>query len=194
MDEQHKPVGLVVLMPTRGAVSIETLICLRDNLDGYPSKLLTVFRKPVEEACNELHRQACELDPETLYFVPKYVMGIADDTYWAPGLVSRTIEILQQNPDIGVVSPLGSFRTPYAPPTCVPIHEKHRSGKDNKVGILKCELGELIPLRLFTGGIMRREVLDVITDEPFKRMTYHMNGTTRYQRTLAMRVGSYRRE
>jgi hypothetical protein len=29
-----KPLGLVVCMPTRGAVSIETLLCLREQLDG----------------------------------------------------------------------------------------------------------------------------------------------------------------
>lgn len=32
-------------MPTRGTVSIETMPCLREHLDGYPSKLLTVFRR-----------------------------------------------------------------------------------------------------------------------------------------------------
>jgi hypothetical protein len=29
MNEQRKPVGLVVLMPTRGAISVETFECLR---------------------------------------------------------------------------------------------------------------------------------------------------------------------
>jgi hypothetical protein len=31
-----KPLGLVVCMPTRGAVVIETMLCLREHLDGYP--------------------------------------------------------------------------------------------------------------------------------------------------------------
>ncbi len=35
-----KPLGLVVCMPTRGAVSIETMLWLREHPDDYPNKLL----------------------------------------------------------------------------------------------------------------------------------------------------------
>lgn len=50
MSERDKSLGLIVCMPTRGAVSIETLLCLRENLDGYAHKLLTAIRMPVVEA------------------------------------------------------------------------------------------------------------------------------------------------
>ena len=41
---EPKLLGLIVCMPTRGAVAIETIFCLREHLDGYPNKLLTAFR------------------------------------------------------------------------------------------------------------------------------------------------------
>jgi hypothetical protein len=77
-----KPLGLVVCMPTRGAVVIETMLCLREHLDGYPNKLLTAFRKDVVTARNELAQQARSLDPEKLPFDPKYCFLADDDLWW----------------------------------------------------------------------------------------------------------------
>lgn len=45
-----KPIGLVVFMPTRGAVSIETALGVREHFDGYPHVLKTAFRQPVGDA------------------------------------------------------------------------------------------------------------------------------------------------
>ena len=55
MTVSDKPLGLIVCMPTRGTVAIETMLCLREHMDDYPNKLVTVFRKPVVEARN--HRE-----------------------------------------------------------------------------------------------------------------------------------------
>lgn len=114
-----KLLGLLVLMPTRGAVSIETMLCLREHLDGYPNKLLTVFRKPVVEARNELARQARELNPNELDFDPRYCLLIDDDAWWPEGHVTRAIEILEANPDVSMVTSLFSDRAAYHDPTAV---------------------------------------------------------------------------
>jgi hypothetical protein len=81
-----KPLGLVVCMPTRGVVSIETTLCLRHHLDGYASKPLTVFRKDVVTARNELAKQARELDPEKLDFDPRVASSPMTISGGLPGI------------------------------------------------------------------------------------------------------------
>jgi hypothetical protein len=97
-------------MPTRGAVAIETLLCLRHHLDGFPSKLLTVFRKDVVTARNELTKQARELDPEKLDFDPKYCLLTDDDHWWPAGHISRCVTILEENPDVDMVGGIYSWK------------------------------------------------------------------------------------
>jgi hypothetical protein len=71
-------------MPTRGAVSIETMLCVREHLDGYPNKLLTAIRKPVVEARNQLAKDARELNQNSLDFdasdVPKQRRSLGSDS------------------------------------------------------------------------------------------------------------------
>lgn len=99
-----KPTGLITLMPTRGAVSIETMLCLRQRLDAYPSLLKVAFRKDVVTARNELARFAREIDPSKLEFDPEFVLMTDDDAWWPSGHVAKAIGILQDNPDIDMVS------------------------------------------------------------------------------------------
>lgn len=106
-------------MPTRGAVSIETMLCLRENMDGYPYRLLVVFRKPIIEASISLLQMARELSTDCLDFDPRHILGVADDAWWAPGTIKRAVTILEKNPRHCMVAPIGGFRLPFAPPTCV---------------------------------------------------------------------------
>ena len=89
MKSNARPKGLVVCMPTRGAVSIETMLCLREHLDGYPHKLLTVFRKPVVEARNQLVKETRELDANPLDFDPRYVLWVDGDAWWPEPLSEK---------------------------------------------------------------------------------------------------------
>jgi hypothetical protein len=109
---EPKPLGLVVCMPTRGVVSIETMLCLREHLDGYPNELLTAIRKPIVEARNTLVKEARELDPNTLDFEPRYVLWVDDDAYWPSGCVSRGVGILEANPDVACLAAVNSGRKP----------------------------------------------------------------------------------
>jgi len=109
----RKPTGLVVLMPTRGAVSIETMLCLREHLDDYPHKLLTVFRKDVVTARNELAKQVREIDAEKLPFEPRYVLWVDDDAWWPWGSVDQAVSILETNADVSTVAAINSGRKKY---------------------------------------------------------------------------------
>jgi hypothetical protein len=175
-----KPLGLVVCMPTRGAVSIETMLCLREHLDGYPNKLLTAFRMPVVEARNQLAKEARELDPNSLDFDPHYVLWVDDDASWPASHVSKAVEILEANPEVDMVSGVFSIRMAYR----------------NVVGItpanqlldevmLRHKPGELIPVK-YAGAhwnLMRRSLLDKVGDEPFNRLPWDV--LCAHDRTLA---------
>jgi hypothetical protein len=159
-------------MPTRGAVSIETMLCLREHLDGYPNKLLTAFRKPVVEARNQLAKEARELDPNSLDFDPKYVLWVDDDAWWPSGHVDRAVSILEANPDVDMLSGLFCARQSNARPVAATAEDVQK-GQCHYFP-LKYECGELVPL--IAGGahwfIVRRAMLQTVGDAPFNRLTY----------------------
>jgi GT2 family glycosyltransferase len=157
-----KPTGLVVLMPTRGAVSIETMLCLREHLDDFPHKLLTVFRKPVVEARNQLAKEARELNCDTLDFDAKYVLWVDDDAWWPAGHVDRAVRILEANPSVDMISGLVGLRKPLSDDINCAV---------DKVGIpiLAYRPGQLIGLEFASlhWAVMRRELLSRVGNEPF---------------------------
>jgi hypothetical protein len=176
-----KPLGLVVCMPTRGAVSIETMLCLREHLDGYPNKLLTAFRKPVVEARNQLAKEARELDPHSLDFDPKYVLWVDDDAFWPSGHVDRAVRILEDHPDFDMVSGLFCKREPYVGPAAFTT-ERLQVGPSlmwRAYAPLKYAPGELTPLMLGGGHwfIIRRTMLQkAFTSLRAQRLCLHPSG------------------
>lgn len=173
-----KPLGLLVLMPTRGAVSVETMLCLREHLDGYPNELLTAFRKPVVEARNQLAKEARELNPTYLDFDPKYVLWVDDDAWWPAGHVDRAVSILEDHPDVAMVSGLFCKREPNVRPVAMTTEHVQIGPKQlwRFYDPLKCEYetGELTPLMLGGGHwfIIRRAMLQKVGDAPFNRLTW----------------------
>lgn len=161
-----KPLGLVICMPTRGAVSIETMLSLRDSVP-YPQVLKTVFRKPVVEARNQLAKEAREVDETTLDFEPRYVLWVDDDAWWPAATLERAVNILEANPDVSMLAGAFSQRAPYFPPSAATTAHQ-------EVVYLRYEPGELIPLAV-AGGVwwlMRRELLNIVGDEPFNRLPF----------------------
>jgi hypothetical protein len=160
-------------MPTRGAVSIETMLCLREHLDGYPNKLLTAFRKPVVEARNQLAKDARELDPTYLDFDPKYALWVDDDAWWPGGHVDRAVRILEDHPDVDMVSGLFCRREAYAPPV---IYYQRTPGSAycERLPLLSYNPGELIPLTIAGGHwlVIRRDLLTKVGPEPFNRLPW----------------------
>jgi hypothetical protein len=175
MNSDSKPLGLVVCMPTRGAVSIETMLCLREHLDGYPNELLTAFRMPVVEARNQLAKEARELNPTPLDFDPKYVLWVDDDAWWPSGHVDRAVSILEDHADVDMVSGLFCIREPFAPPAAVTTEHRQIGPKQLWCPYfpLKYQPGELTPL-IVAGShcfIIRRAMLQTVGDAPFNRLT-----------------------
>jgi hypothetical protein len=170
--QELKPVGVVVCMPTRGVVAIETMLCLREHLDGYPHVLKVAFRKPVVEARNQLAKEARELNAEHLNFDPKYVLWVDDDAWWPYGTVDRAVRILEENPDVSVVSGLFCAREGYAKAVAGKAVPFHGLTVWDVYAPLSHEVGELLPLDLCGGHwfIIRRDVLKAMGDDPFDRL------------------------
>ncbi|MGA2759436.1 MAG: glycosyltransferase family A protein [Candidatus Cybelea sp.] len=188
-----KPTGLLVCMPTRGAVSIETMLCLRHHLDGYPCKLLTAIRKPVEIGRNALAKAALEFDAERLPFAPKYCLWVDDDAWWPAGHVAKAVSILETHSEVDAVSGVfcarkawhpahGILKVPAAPtldefPESViaefPDEVEHLHAADRfRYHPERYEDGELVPLRIgaLHWNLMRRSLLEAVGSDPFTPM------------------------
>lgn len=191
MSELDKSLGLVVCMPTRGAVAIETMLCLRNRLDDYPHVLKVAFRKPVIEARNQLAKDARELDPATLLFEPKYVLCTDDDLWWPRGHISRCVGILEENADVDMVCGIYSLRATgimtchytFDPATLdkftmIPYLKDGNLDTPNIIDRLyspsNYEDGELAKLAFGEPGwaVMRRSLFDRVGNDPFDRIRF----------------------
>jgi hypothetical protein len=103
----QSPAGLIVLMASRGMISVETLACFLDRtrFDGIPFSVIVEARKGIIEARNSLARRALAA---TLPFQSDEVfcLWIDDDVFWWPGSISRALTALRQNPTIDLLGPL----------------------------------------------------------------------------------------
>lgn len=169
-------------MPTRGTVSIETFLCLLNRLDGYPSVFNPVFRKPVDVARNELAKYAREIDPDSLSFEPRYCLWLDDDIWWPKGHVDRAVRILEEHPDVDMVSGVLCGRNPFQAPAGFVLGERPCATLDE---LLKTRYdpeqykdGELTPLSMgsVAWALMRRDLLDRVGDNPslvFRASNYY---------------------
>jgi GT2 family glycosyltransferase len=99
--------GLMVLMPTRGAVAVETVSCLMNpaSWDGVRYIVQAQARLGVAEARNTLARNAllgCADAPWT----PDewFVLWIDDDSHWEPGTIRTALEILRKTPQVDILA------------------------------------------------------------------------------------------
>lgn len=163
-----KPTGLLVCMPVRNAVSIETALCLSERLDGYPNELLHVDRRlPLIQARNFLAKFAREINPESLAFDPQYVLWVDDDVLWFDGQVARAIAILEENQDVDMVTGLASGRCAYDSSNAIKERDYTRA-----IAPLKLRPDELAPVGAcgFHFVLMRRELLNRVGNDPFNNM------------------------
>ena len=144
------------------------MLCLRENLDGYPHVLRTAIRKPVVEARNQLAKEVRELDANTLDFDPHYVLWVDDDAFWPAGHVDRAVAILEGNPDVAMVAGAFCGRLAYLPPLAVVTDGKNVAA----VNLMAHEPGELIDVHLsgMHWNMIRTECLERLGDNPFDRL------------------------
>ncbi len=87
----------LILLPTRSAVSIETLLCINEHLEG--ARLLPAYRLPVVSARNFLAKWARKGDEP-------FVLWLDDDTWFTREHVDTALSILEANPGVDAVTSL----------------------------------------------------------------------------------------
>ena len=126
--------AIIVLMPTRGAISLETHQALAMNMDGIRELRVTVARKPVDEARNELAWTALKIaadDPCHIGRDNYLVLWVDDDAFWLPGTVGSFIRTMQERTDINILCSYYCKREPYCAPAAFPkaLERKLLDGK-----------------------------------------------------------------
>ena len=157
--------GLLVLMPTRGQVSVETHTALSSNCDGLSRAFLSVARRPVVEARNGLWKMASEVSPN-LPWADIYCLWCDDDAWWPPGTVAKMVDTLKQYPQIGLLSGSFSNRMPFSSimtNRIAGIHSPPKPGVD-------CQLGEIVEVAEcgFHFVMHRLSMLEALGPNPFE--------------------------
>ena len=160
---------LIVAMPTRGTVSVETHLALSANMDGLARCNLSVPRKPVVEARNELAAWIRKVAKERPWgWVPRetYVLWVDDDAWWAPTCVKTALSALRDLPAIDLLAGWFGGRNEYCHAFAyrrVGDGESYpRPGKD-------CSPGEIVEVARigFHFVLHRASLLERVGDDPF---------------------------
>lgn len=147
----------LILLPTRSAVSIETMLCINEHLDG--SRLLPAYRLPVVTARNFLAKRARASEEP-------FVLWLDDDTWFTREHVDTAQSILEANPGIDAVTSLAANRCAYSDSNAItptvtqsicPIALQH--GELARVGYCG-----------FHFVMMRRSLLERLGDAPFNQL------------------------
>lgn len=109
--------ALIVCMPTRGSLTLETHEAIACNMDRIPFGFMTVARQPVDQARNQLWKMARKVYHQNPFPGHEtFVLWIDDDAWWAPGTITRMGSMLHSHPGLDVLSCCYSRRTPFQLP------------------------------------------------------------------------------
>jgi hypothetical protein len=149
---------LVVCLPTRGAISIETALCIQSHLSG--CELLTTYRLPVVTARNLLAQWAAESDADA-------VLWLDDDIWFTKAHVDTALAILEENPGVDMVTGLYSNRCAFGVSNALEPNDYTKS-----IAPLALRPGEVKPVRHCGFGfvMMRRTLLDKVGPSPFDQL------------------------
>jgi hypothetical protein len=148
----------LILMPSRGAVSVETLLCIDEHIKGYP--LLTVHRLPVVTARNILAKSARKSKAE-------FLLWLDDDIWFTREHVDTAVAILEDNLAVDMVAGMYSNRCAYGDSNCLMPEDYRKSiapmalKPDELASVAYCGFGFVL---------MRRTLLDRVGDNPFDRL------------------------
>jgi|SRR5579872_5894360 len=160
--------GLLVLIPTRGQIAVETFTALNENFDGLTKAILTVPRRPVVEARNSLWKMACEGQSQ-LPWSEAYGLLVDDDVFWLPGTVAKMIDTMRAYPQIEVLSGAYGPRLPFAR-----IHANRVAGRMTPpTPGVNCQLGEIVEVQECGLGfaMFRLDMLSKLSADPFDTIT-----------------------
>lgn len=163
--------AVLLLVPTRGAVSHETLLSYEQNMGGVKYALIRAARKPVAEARNILAKTALECIASNPFpFKPRetFVLWVDDDAWLPPGLVPQMVQAMRE-PALQRLDALFAWfctRTAYAKPVAYRRLDDPESFP--KVGV-DCKHGDVVPIEAagFHCVIMRPSLLERIGPDPF---------------------------
>lgn len=157
------PPALIVCMPTRGKVSIETVTAL-SRLDGFPAVMRTVSRMPVAQARNALAAMAKAV-PSVANLIPSawYVLWVDDDAFWRAGTVAKLIATVTDNPQVDVLAGWFGPRKEHACPAV-----RYANGSWPRPGT-DCEFGDVVEVQSigFHFVLHKMDVLDRVSELPF---------------------------
>ena len=174
-DAQRKPQtgedALIICMPTRGAVSHETILSIEQNLGGIKYALVRVARKPVAEARNLLAKTALDCIASNPFpFVPRetLVLWLDDDAWLPPGLVPQMMQAMREPAfqRLDALFAWFSARAPYSAPVAYRRIDDAQSVP--RFGI-DCKAGDVVPIEAagFHCVVMRPRLLQRIGPNPF---------------------------
>ncbi len=170
--------ALLILMPTRGSVSVETLLSIEHNMGDIKHAVLRVARKPVAEARNMLARRALEVIKEKPFpFTPRetFILWLDDDCWLPPGLVPTMVNAMRDLPNLDALFGWFCTRLPYAKP--VAYRRLDDSESFPKVGI-DCKNGDVVAIEAagFHCVLMRPRLLQRIGPDPFTPLAEYTEG------------------
>jgi hypothetical protein len=138
---------MLVMLSTRGSISLETHLCLQVNTDGIKNTTLALPRKPIVEARNELWNRLRTFreDPTApVALGDAFVLWIDDDAWWTANTWKYMIEILRALPQVDLLGGFFCARVPFSHPVA------YRSTTDcesfPRPGI-DCEPGEVVEVK-----------------------------------------------
>ncbi len=163
--------AVLVLMPTRGQICVETQLAIENNMREVPHLLVRQARKPIVEARNTLARFALHLQKENPFaFTPRewFALWVDDDAWFPPGLPATMLQCMREPCYAGLDALFGQFgtRMPYAP---VAAWRRPRDPSSfPKVGI-DCRPGDVVEVAEagFHLVLMRLSLLQKLGENPF---------------------------
>lgn len=160
---EHEGPGLILCMPSRGRVTVETMVALA-HLDGFMCSLLPKPRLGIEQARNELAEAALRVS-EHARFRPTmgwFVLWVDDDAFWKPGTILEMMKRINA-PKTDIIAGYFSARAPYT--ACVAWYDTNDQVRPG----VNCEEGELVEVDRvgFHFVLHKLEVLEKLGPNPF---------------------------
>ncbi len=162
--------GLIVAMPTRGSVSVETLTARENNLPLLPRITVTVPRRDVVAARNEIGKSILELMQQGAIDSGIFVLWHDDDAWWPAGTVEQMIVTLRDNPTVDLLAASFGERIPFCKPGAF-----RKDFSDAVVPGVNCSLGDVVPVKTVGGHFLlhRAALLEKVGPDPFNVPSDH---------------------
>ena len=165
----ERPDGVLVLMPTRGTISVETYHSLQRGFANIPHVIAAGARKDIVTARNLLAKMAVDAISKNPIRQPvreTFALWVDDDAWWAPETVSVMLQAMQQLPMLDAL--FGKFGT-RMPGSKVLAWRDRDDMESFAREFVDCKQGEVVPIERagFHFVLMRLRLLQKLGPDPF---------------------------